>query len=142
LGAYLTGQSASPQNSPNESSQSFDQAKKLAELKKQIVGKERLPSEEVFKNIKDYKGVPAAGLLRGMEFYTRALGVDCTHCHVVDQWEKDDKPTKQIAREMSALVDRTTRSLREIKNLQSERPGISCATCHRGQVKPAISMAN
>lgn len=122
-----------------QADKAFDQAQTLAALRQQIVGKERVPAEQVYKNIRDYKGVPAAGLLRGMEFYTRALGVDCLHCHVADQWEKDDKPTKQIAREMSALVDSIQESLKKIKNLKSERPGISCATCHQGQLKPALS---
>jgi hypothetical protein len=27
-------------------------------------------------------------------------------------------------------------SLKEVKNLKSERPSISCYTCHRGAVKP------
>lgn len=109
----------------NQGDKTFAQTEKLAELRRQIAGKERMPAEQVYKNIKDYKGVPAAGLLRGMEFYTRALGVDCLHCHVTDQWEKDDKPAKQIAREMSALVDSIQESLKKIKNLKSERPGIS-----------------
>lgn len=131
---------AGQQVPPNQDNKTFDQAKKLGELRQQITGKERTPAEQVYKNIQDYKGVPAAGLLRGMEFYTKSLGVDCTHCHVVDQWEKDDKPTKQIAREMGALVDNIGTSLKKIKNLKSERPGVSCVTCHRGQVKPAISL--
>lgn len=129
----------SPPNQ-NQLEQTFDQTKKLAELRRQIAGKERSPAEEVFRNIKDYKGVSATGLLRGMEFYTRALGVDCTHCHIVDQWDKEDKPAKQIAREMSALVDGIQESLKKIKNLKSERPGVSCVTCHRGQTKPAMSL--
>jgi hypothetical protein len=131
---------AASSGNTQEPAPAFDQAKNLADLRHQLVGKERTPSEQVFKNIQDYKGIPAAGLLRGMEFYTRALGVDCTHCHVVDQWEKDDKPAKQIARDMARMVDTIQQSLKTIKNLKSERPGVSCATCHRGQLKPAISV--
>src|SRR5262249_34305439 len=75
----------------------FDQQQKLQELNKRIAGQENKPAEEVFKNIQLLKGLPAGRLLRVMEIgYSKSLGVDCTHCHVVDQWEKDDKPTKQI----------------------------------------------
>src|SRR5260370_5573878 len=76
----------------------FDQAQALAELGKKITGKENKPAEEVFKNIRLFKGVPAGRLLRIMELgYSLSLCVNCTHCHFVDQWEKDDNPTKQIA---------------------------------------------
>ncbi|SRR5260370_29411540 len=42
----------------------FDQAQALAELGKKITGKENKPAEEVFKNIRLLKGVPAGRLLR------------------------------------------------------------------------------
>ena len=55
----------------------FDQAMALAELRKAIVGKEDLPSVEVFKNITQYKGVTAGRLLRIMDYgFTRSLGVE------------------------------------------------------------------
>ena len=83
----------------------FDQAQALAELRKSIAGKENEPAEKVFKNIQLLKGMPAARLLRVMEMgYSRSLGVTCTHCHVPGDWEKDDKPTKQIARDMAGMV--------------------------------------
>src|ERR1051326_4324164 len=64
---------------------SFDQQQKLQELAKRIAGQENKPAEEVFKNIQLLKGMPAGRLLRVMELgYGRSLGVDCTHCHVVD----------------------------------------------------------
>jgi hypothetical protein len=30
--------------------------------------------------------------------------------------------------------------LKNIKNLKSDKPSVSCATCHRGQEKPATRM--
>ncbi|HKR58573.1 MAG TPA: c-type cytochrome [Pyrinomonadaceae bacterium] len=123
--------------------QVFDQEVKLAELRKQIAGKEQMPAETVFKNIQFLKGVPAGRLLAVMKIgYSRSLGVTCTHCHVVDQWEKDDKPTKQTARDMAQMV-RTINNdlLKNIKNLKSESPVINCTTCHRGQTKPALDLA-
>ncbi|MFZ0062366.1 MAG: c-type cytochrome [Pyrinomonadaceae bacterium] len=122
--------------------QTFDQEAKLAELRKRIAGRENEPAENVFKNIQFLKGVPAARLLAVMKIgYSRSLGVNCTHCHVVDEWEKDDKPTKQTARDMAQMV-RTINNdlLKNVKNLKSESPVINCTTCHRGQTKPALDL--
>ena len=123
-------------------SQTFDQEAKLAELRKKIAGRENEPAETVFKNIQFLKGVPAARLLAVMKIgYSRSLGVNCTHCHVIDEWEKDDKPTKQTAREMAQMA-RTINNdlLKNIKNLKNDSPVINCTTCHRGQTKPALDL--
>jgi hypothetical protein len=122
--------------------QTFDQEAKLAELRKKIAGRENEPAEAVFKNIQFLKGVPAGRLLNVMRLgYSRSLGVNCTHCHVVDEWEKDDKPTKQTARDMAQMV-RTINNdlLKNIKNLKSASPVINCTTCHRGQTRPALDL--
>ena len=120
----------------------FDQGQKLADLRKQIAGKENQPAEQVFKNIQMFKGVPAARLLRIMELgYSRSLGVNCTHCHVVDQWDNDDKPTKPITREMAKMVLTINNDLlKNIKNLKGPNPIVNCTTCHRGQTKPALNL--
>ena len=120
----------------------FDQAQAVAKLKESIAGKENEPAEKVFKNIQLLKGIPAGRLLRIMEMgYSRSLGVNCTHCHLPGEWEKDDKPTKQIARDMAAMSAAiNNQHLKQIKNLKSENPGINCTTCHRGQVKPALNL--
>ncbi len=121
----------------------FDSQQKLAELRKQISGKEGRPAEEVFKNIKMLKGMPAGRLLKVMEIgYSKSLGVECTHCHVADEWDKEDKPQKQIARDMMDMVKAINGDLlKKIKNLKSEQPVVNCTTCHRGQVKPALDLA-
>src|SRR4030095_4472156 len=120
----------------------FAQGQKLADLTKQIAGKENQPAEQVFKNIQTFKGVPAARLLRIMELgYSRSLGVNCTHCHVVDQWKKDDKPAKVIAREMAKMVGTINNDLlKNIKNLKGPNPGLNSTTCHRGHTKPALNL--
>ncbi len=128
--------------SKTAATQAFDQEAKLAELRKKIAGRENEPAEKVFKNIQFLKGVPAARLLAVMKIgYSRSLGVTCTHCHVVDEWEKDDKPTKQTARDMAQMA-RTINNdlLKNIKNLKSESPVINCTTCHRGQTRPALDL--
>lgn len=120
----------------------FDQEQALAALRKSIAGKENMPASEVFKNILMLKQMPAGRLLKVMELgYSRSLGVNCTHCHVPDQWEKDDKPTKPIAREMMTMVGAINNDyLKKIKNLKSENPIVNCTTCHRGQVKPELNL--
>ena len=120
----------------------FNQPAAIAKLKEQIKGRETEPAETVFKNIRTLKGVPAGRLLAIMEMgYARSLGVTCTHCHTAEKWDAEDKPTKQIAREMAAMV-RTinTGLLKNIKNLKSETPTVNCTTCHRGQTKPALNL--
>ena len=122
----------------------FDQAQALADLRKTIAGLENKPAVEVFKNIKMLKAMPAGRLLRVMELgYAKSLGVNCTHCHVAGQWEKEDKPTKQITRDMAAMVANiNTEQLKKIQNLKSPEPTINCTTCHRGQTKPALNLPN
>lgn len=131
-----------PAATTDQADTTFDQAAALAELRKSIAGKEQAPAETVFKNIQLLKGLPAGRLLRVMELgYSRSLGVTCTHCHIPGAWEKDDKPTKQVARDMAAMVGAiNNQHLRQIKNLKSESPMVNCTTCHRGQTKPALNL--
>ena len=127
---------------PAQTAVPFDQAQALADLRKAIAGQEDKPAGEVFKNIQMFKAMPAARLLRVMELgYAKSLGVNCTHCHVAGQWEKEDKPTKQIARDMAAMAANiNNEQLKKIKNLKSKEPVINCTTCHRGQIKPALNL--
>jgi hypothetical protein len=118
-----------------------DPEKEIAELLESIKGRESQPASQVFKNLQVFKNMPAGRLPEVMGAYSRALGVACDHCHVMDHWEKEDKPEKQIAREMGQMVGEINgKLLRGIKNLKSENPRIGCATCHRGQVHPATRM--
>jgi len=120
----------------------FDQKAALAKLREQIKGHEKDPATTVFKNIKVMTGTTAERLLSVMEFgFARSLGVDCTHCHIPDNWAAEDKPEKQIARDMSAMNTTINKELlKNIKNLKSPNPIVNCTTCHRGEVKPAINL--
>jgi hypothetical protein len=137
-----SGQNQDKQTTTSQSDKPFDQAQALADLRKAIAGQEDKPAGEVFKNIKMFNAMPAGRLLRVMELgYAKSLGVDCAHCHVPGQWEKEDKPTKQIARDMAAMVANiNNEQLKKIKNLKSADPVINCTTCHRGQIKPALNL--
>lgn len=139
--AYVSAQTTAVTPTPAPSPE-FNQAETIAKLKDQIKGKETEPAEKVFKNIQMMKGTPAGRLLAIMDFgYSRSLGVNCTHCHVPEKFESEEKPTKQIARDMSAMAKTINETLlKNIKNLKSETPIINCTTCHRGQVKPALNL--
>jgi hypothetical protein len=120
----------------------WDQAAALADLSRKIAGQETKPAAEVFKNIQILKSMPAGRLLRIMELgYARSLGVTCLHCHVAGEWDKDEKPTKQIARDMINMANTINSDLlKNIKNLKGPNSVVNCTTCHRGQVKPALNL--
>lgn len=136
--------SAQAAPTPTPAAVPFDQAAAIAKLKEQIKGREQEPADKVFKNLQTpfLKTSPAGRVLAVMEFgYARSLGVNCTHCHVPEKWEAEDKPQKQIAREMAAMAAGINgEMLKGIKNLKSASPTVNCTTCHRGEVKPATNL--
>jgi hypothetical protein len=85
--------------------------------------------EQDKKNIQVLKGLPADRLTPIMFAFKTALGVDCTYCHVKDQWEKDDKPAKQTARKMIGIT-------RDANAKLGAAGRVTCYTCHRGQPRP------
>lgn len=115
----------------------------VKEIRAQIAGHEKEPAETVFKDIKTLKGVPAGRVLAIMNLgYSQSLGVSCTHCHTAGEWDKSDKPQKEIAREMSRLAATINKELLpKIANLDSKQPAVNCTTCHRGEFKPALNLA-
>jgi hypothetical protein len=63
--------------------------------------------------------------------YNKALGVECTHCHIEDRWNDESKPQFATARNMARMVEALNGDqLRDIGE-------VSCWTCHGGQAKPA-----
>lgn len=108
-----------------------------------IAGREEMPAEQVYKNIKMLKGMPAARLLNIMNRgYSNSLGVSCSHCHVVGEYDREDKLTKQIARDMSAMVTTINGTLlKDIRNLKSPNPTVNCGTCHNGRPRPGAGSA-
>jgi Photosynthetic reaction centre cytochrome C subunit len=104
----------------------------IAELRKRIAGREDEPAEKVFKNIEILKGKKASVLPGMMAALTGLLGVNCSYCHVQDQWEREDKPTKQTARKMFRMVKTINKDNFDGKN------AVSCWTCHRGNPHPPI----
>ena len=86
-------------------------------------------AEQRYKNIQVFKGLPAAQLEPTMAFIAGSLGVKCNHCHV-NQFDKDDKPTKLVARRMIRMVFDLNKG-----TFNGER-AVSCFTCHRGSLTP------
>jgi len=108
----------------------------LAELRASIAGREQQPAEQVWTNMQILQGMPAGRVLAIMQMaFSDGLAVNCTHCHVAGQWEKDDKEPKRIARKMWVLQREVRQKLGEIR----EGAVVNCYTCHRGQTKPALS---
>ena len=103
-----------------------------------IEGKADSPAVKVFQNIQVWKEMPAGRFLGMMRNWTRMIGVDCAHCHVIDQWDKDDKAPKLTARAMDKLEDDVNGLIKGIKSISNERARIACWTCHRGQPQPEV----
>jgi Photosynthetic reaction centre cytochrome C subunit len=103
-----------------------------------IAGRENQPAESVFKNIKIFKGVPAARLVNIMNMgFGRSLGVSCGFCHVPGKWDLDDKEEKNTARLMFAMVETINRDyLSKVPNDRGAAPTANCFTCHRGNPRP------
>lgn len=86
-------------------------------------------AEQAYKNIQVFKGLPASELEPTMAFISGSLGVKCNYCHV-NPFEKDDKATKQTARQMIRMVFDLN------KGSFSGEKAVSCYTCHRGKPLP------
>ena len=87
-------------------------------------------AQQRFKNLQIFKDLPATQLEPTMAFISGSLGVRCGYCHVGNQFEKDDKPTKLAARRMIQMV------LDINKGSFNSEQAVSCYTCHRGKPTP------
>jgi hypothetical protein len=110
----------------------------IAMMLEHIKGKEDMPAESVYENIKILNGMPAkrlpAIMVRG---FSRSVGMGCGGCHVRDNFASDDRGPKRVARQMFAMTqDLNKKYLPEMKDLEDEMPVINCWTCHRGQHVP------
>ena len=65
-----------------------------------------------------------------MQAWSRALGVECTHCHVDGAWTDASKPVFEFAQRMNRMVSALNAG--PLKDVAS----ISCWTCHRGRTAP------
>jgi hypothetical protein len=126
-----TGDTASAPAQPSTAAQppTAGEATELPSLDPLPAGSKDKRVEQDKKNIQVLKGLPADRLTPIMFAFKTALGVDCTYCHIKDQWEKDDKPAKQIARKMIGIT-------RDANAKLGGAGRVTCFTCHRGQARP------
>jgi len=118
-----------PEGTPGTSASTSAPAE-LPSLDPLPAGSKEERAEQKYKNIQLLKGIPSERLMKVMFAFKSSLGVDCTYCHIKDQFEKDDKPTKQTARKMIQLVRDTNAKL-------GTTTRVTCFTCHRGSTRPA-----
>lgn len=85
--------------------------------------------EEVFANIKVFKGVPSSDLIPSMQFMAASLKMECEDCHDPKDYSADNR-TKDTARQM-ILMQRDINA----KNFNN-RTEVTCMTCHRGAEHP------
>jgi photosynthetic reaction center cytochrome c subunit len=126
-----------PKTAPAESKTSemdrkADIKKAVDGVKKDLAGHEDEPAEKFYRNIEILKGKKASRLPGMMSALTGLLGVDCSYCHVPNEWAREDKPTKQTARKMFRMMAAINKDNFEGKN------AVSCWTCHRGNPHPPI----
>src|SRR5262245_25088955 len=94
-------------------------------------------AEEVFKNVQILKGIPVDRFMGTMGFFSAALGLNCTDCHVAESggnWGRyaDDTPLKQMTRRMILMVN-------GINQMNfGGRQVVTCNTCHRGTNRPNV----
>jgi Photosynthetic reaction centre cytochrome C subunit len=88
------------------------------------------PAEQVFKDVRELKGMKARqfGLLMG--WFSSQLGVKCSHCHDEAGFEKDT-PKKTRAREMLQMTSYVAADW-----YNTNDSPIGCGTCHRGNPEP------
>jgi hypothetical protein len=94
-------------------------------------------AEEIFKNVQILKGIPVDEFMGTMGFFSAALGLNCTDCHVDESggnWAKyaEDNPKKRTARRMMQMVETLNRT-----NFGG-RQVVTCNTCHRGNSRPNV----
>ncbi len=118
-----------------------DKQKYVDAVLETIKGKEKMPADSVFKDIQILKDVPAERLLEIMnKGFSRALGVSCEHCHNTENFASNERDAKLIARQMMNMTGNIRGMLKDIKEIKTENPNVTCSTCHRGSIIPATKM--
>lgn len=75
-------------------------------------------------------------LKKTMDGFTEQLGVKCTFCHVIDQYDKDERPHKADARRMIKLVQDMKAKKADYFGPRTKEAVITCSMCHKGKAEP------
>jgi len=105
------------------------------------------PPEEGYKNLKVLpKNTTHDQLGKIMHEFNHDLGVKCNFCHAPSKdtsnhhpdFASDDKPEKNVAREMMRMTLKINKKFFETKHpmIGDSSLTISCMTCHHGQPHP------
>ena len=85
-------------------------------------------------------------LMTTMRRFNQALGVECNYCHVFRQGDdgrpqpdfpSDEKREKHAGRVMIRMTQRINEGY--ISKIPDAHVEVTCWTCHRGEVQPAIA---
>jgi hypothetical protein len=80
--------------------------------------------------------IPKDDLKAIMEGFTEMLGVKCTHCHILDEYYKDDFEHKLHARKMIRLIDYLRDNSTTYFEDDFDPQEMTCWTCHRSEAEP------
>jgi Photosynthetic reaction centre cytochrome C subunit len=120
----------------NQDSLIKEREKAMAASLEYIKGKEKMPADSVFKNIKSFKGLAAERMIGIMGKWSEAMGTGCNGCHNPQDYASDEKDEKETARAMLPMTRKLNDELlKTIKGLEKSK-GVSCMTCHRGRKHP------
>ncbi len=126
-----------------EDSLDADRMKWMKEVLASIKGKEKLPADSVFKNLKVIKGkstISAEHFLLMMNYgWSKELGISCSYCHIPGKWDSDSLPPKNVARGMWNMRQQINGEI--LPKITGKdywgNPKVTCVTCHRGEPIPS-----
>lgn len=88
-------------------------------------------ADGLYKNLQVLpKDITKDSLKAIMKKQSKALGVDCDHCHDQPNMAEDTEH-KKIAREMMLMTEEINK-----KYITTGNQKVTCMTCHRGKEKP------
>jgi Photosynthetic reaction centre cytochrome C subunit len=88
------------------------------------------PAEKVFKDVRILKGMDGRNFAFIMGWFSRELGVKCTHCHQENDFAADHEK-KTRAREMLEMTSYVA------AGYYGNNSPVACGTCHAGKAEPA-----
>ena len=103
------------------------------------------PVNNEFKNLQVLpKNITADSLDKIMDGFNAGLGVNCKFCHAENkelhkiEFEKDDKPEKEIARKMMGMTMDINKNYFQFNEevTAAQIQAVTCYTCHKGEPIP------
>jgi len=85
--------------------------------------------------------IPQERLTLVMQEWSRALGVQCSYCHVPGNFASDANPHKKLARGMVTMTKRINDELLPPVVGPAEQARVTCYSCHGGSPFPKTQAA-